>query len=270
MKFGVLGGDRRQAELAELLRRDGAEVVSYGLDGETAEEGRLEETLKAEVIVLPLPLSQKEGYLNCAGPAVPLAPLFSRLGRNQRIFAGQVKVAEWQLAERYGLLLEDYFLCEALTVTNAAITAECALRLAMERRTLLGKKVLVLGYGRIGKILCHRLQGIGASVTAAARKAEDLAWIRAMGYGEMKFSSLAGKLCEFDLIYNTAPAQVLPPSLLKELKPDCLCIDLASLPGIDPAAAGELTYLWARGLPGKMAPRTAAEAIRRTIYELLS
>ena len=30
--FGVIGGDRRQAELARLIARDGATVLTYGLE----------------------------------------------------------------------------------------------------------------------------------------------------------------------------------------------------------------------------------------------
>ena len=69
-------------------------------------------------------------------------------------------------------------------MANAAATAEAAIQTAMERLewTLLGTECLVLGFGRIGKLLSCRLQGLGAHVTAAARKPGDLAWIRAYGY----------------------------------------------------------------------------------------
>ena len=53
--FGVVGGDKRQQELAALLRRDGHTVFTYGL-GEKTPIGL---ALEAEVIVLPLPLEGK-------------------------------------------------------------------------------------------------------------------------------------------------------------------------------------------------------------------
>ena len=72
--------------------------------------------------------------------------------------------------------LEDYFLREELTVANAAATAEAAIQVAMEHldRTLLGMDCLVVGFGRIGKLLSSRLHGLGGRVTATARKPGDL------------------------------------------------------------------------------------------------
>jgi hypothetical protein len=83
---------------------------------------------------------------------------------------------------------------------------------------------------------------------------------------------LTGKLEKFGLVFNTVPAPVLDAALLAQLKPGCLCIDLASRQGIDLAAAERLGLpnLWATALPGRMVPRTAARAIRDTVYYMLS
>ena len=54
----------------------------------------------------------------------------------------------------------------------------------MTDRTLHGSKILVLGYGRIGKSLSRMLKGIGADVSVEARKEEDLAWILEMAIGQ--------------------------------------------------------------------------------------
>ena len=183
--------------------------------------------------------------------------------------AGQVKGEHREMAEKHGV--EDYFRRETLTIANAAITAECALRLAAEEEALAGKRCLVLGFGRIGKLLCHRLQGLGCGVTAAARKPEDLAWIRAYGYEGAALSELKKYLAPADVVFNTVPTMILDRGLLRELSPRCLCVDLASFRGIDAdgAQARGIRCLWARGLPGKMAPHKAAEALRDTIYEIL-
>lgn len=267
--FGVVGGDRRQNELAGLLRRDGHEVFTYGL----GEGMPIVPALEADVVILPLPLEGTDGGLNCREEAVSLEDIFAALRPEQRILAGQVKPWHREMAEKRGLTLEDYFLREELTVANAAITAECALQVAMEQleSTLGEMNCLVLGFGRIGKLLCRRLQGLGCRVTAAARKPEDLAWIRAYGYNAVKLSELKGRLGSFDLVFNTVPAMVLDGNMVGALSPRCLCVDLASVRGIDADAARErgIRYLWARGLPGKMAPHTAAKALRDTIYEIL-
>lgn len=267
--FGVVGGDDRQKELAVLLRRDGHTVFTYGLGEETP----IESALGALVVILPLPLEGAAGKLNCGEEDVMLEDIFSSLGPGQRVLAGQVKGEHREMAEKHGVELEDYFRRETLTVANAAITADCALDVAAEalKETLGGKNCLVLGFGRIGKLLCHRLQRLDCRVTAAARKAEDLAWIRAYGYEGMDMAERKGQLDPFDVVFNTVPALILDEEAVGGLSPRCLCVDLASVRGIESDAARErgIRCLWARGLPGKMAPHTAAKALRDTIYEIL-
>ena len=90
--FGVIGGDRRQAELARLLAADGHTVRTYGLDrwkpgGETS----LAQAASAGIVILPLPLCKGDGVLNCEEGPVPTTDLFRRLRPEQRILAGQVK-----------------------------------------------------------------------------------------------------------------------------------------------------------------------------------
>ena len=264
MTYGVIGGDRRQAELAALLAAEGNAVASYGL-GTT--DQRLEDAARAEVVLLPLPLTKETGTLNCERAQVPLKELFAALRPDQRILAGQVKAAEQQMAAAYGLTIVDYFLREELTIANAAITADCAIRLAQDSLGKALPETLVLGFGRIGKLLCSRLQRLGVRVTAAARKAEDLAWAQAYGYEALHVHGLPGHLSGFGLVFNTVPAAVLDAGLAAQLLPECLCIDLASQKGIE-LPEGE-RCIWARGLPGRMAPKAAAQAIRETVGHIL-
>ncbi len=272
--FGVIGGDRRQAELARLLAADGHEVATYGLDRwKPGGEGTLDQAAGADVVVLPLPLCKADGVLNCEEGSMPTRELFQRLEPGRLVLAGQVKPRQREEAAACGISLRDYFLREELTVANAAATAEAALQVAMERldRTLLGMDCLVLGFGRIGKLLCSRLHGLGARVTAAARKPADLAWIRAYGWRALETGALDGQLGAFGAVFNTIPSLVLDEPLLSQLPKTCLCVDLASVPGMDLAAAEALglSQVWARSLPGRLVPCTAAEAVRDAITYII-
>lgn len=272
--FGVIGGDRRQAELAGLLEADGCMVRTYGLGTWRSEdETSLRQTAACDVVILPLPLCQGDGVLNCRESPVPTLELFRSLRPDQLILAGQVKPKQMREAELCGLKVEDYFLREELTVANAAATAEAAIQVAMEQldRTLLGMDCLVVGFGRIGKLLSSRLHGLGARVTASARKPGDLAWIRAYGWQALETGGLDGQLESFGAVFNTVPSLILDTALLSQLPPGCLCVDLASVPGIDLAAAESLglPHVWARSLPGRLVPRTAAAVIRDAVYYIL-
>ena len=273
-RFGIIGGDRRQAELARLLRQDGHQVVTYGLREWRPEgEDTLDRAAEQEIVILPLPLCRGEGVLNCREDPVTTAELFRTLAPWQTVLAGQVLPDQRREAETLGLQVIDYFTREELKVANAAATAEAALQVAMEQsdRLLLGGNCLVLGFGRIGRLLAFRLRGLGALVTAAARKPEDLAWIRAYGCEALEIRKLDGHLSRFRAVFSTVPSLVLDEGLLAQLPEDCLCVDLASTPGIDLAAAERrgMPQVWARSLPGRLVPRAAAEIIRDTVYHIL-
>ena len=76
----------------------------------------------------------------------------------------------------------------------------------------------------------------------------------------------------WDIIFNTVPALILNRNRLKKVRQDCIIIDLASSPGgVDFQAATEfgLSASLDLGLPGFVAPRTAAEIICRVTDEIL-
>lgn len=276
--FWVIGGDPRQAALAGLLADDGHGVHTFALEqGEgMACEKTLEGARLADCVILPLPAADGEGRLNAPLSAVscPLGEIVDALRPGQLLCAGMVGPRLRELAEGRGLVLRDYFAREELAVANAVPTAEGAIQIALEEMpvTLHGSRALVIGYGRLGRALAPRLAGLGVKVSVAARKYADLAWAEGFGFGTEHTGELKGWLCGYDLVVNTAPALVLGKEELEELKPECVVIDLASLPGgVDFAAAQALGVkaVQALSLPGKVAPATAAAYLRSTICHIL-
>ena len=278
--WGV-GGDQRQARLAQLLSQDGHTVYTYALDlvqdlsGPIPQSSPLSISL-ADCVILPLPVSQTAGLLNAPLSAGdhPLEDILDRLSPGQFLCGGRVDPQVQALAQARGLTLRDYFAREELAVANAVPTAEGALQLAMEHLpiTIHGARVLVIGFGRVGRLTAQRFQALGARVSVAARKYDQLAWAQAMGLGAEHLSQLKDCLCGCDLILNTVPVQLLGREELEETREDCLILDLASKPGgVDLGAAGELgrTVIWCLSLPGKVAPVTAGAAIKTTIYNML-
>ena len=282
LNFWVLGGDMRQGKLAQLLAEDGHRVHTYALEdgavpapGLTAEPG-LSGVEQADCVVLPLPVSSGGELLNAplSRLSPPITEVLAPLSPGQMLCGGRVDPVTAALAAERGLTIRDYFAREELAVANAVPTAEGAVQLAMEHLpiTIHGSRVLVLGFGRVGRITAQRFAALGARVSVAARKYDQLAWAQAMGFDPQPLSHLAGWLCGYDLVVNTIPAPVLTRRELEDLKPDCLILDLASKPGgVDQRAAGELglTVIWALALPGKVAPVTAGAAIQTAIYNML-
>ncbi len=281
MKFAVIGGDMRQAKLAELLIKDGHEVSAYAVDklkiARATRHEKLSEAVKdAECVILPLPATSSVGVVNTpfSGATLTLRQVFSVISQGQTVCAGRVTEDMRELAEEAGAPLYDYFKREELIISNAASTAEGAVQIIMEETpyTLAGAKCLVIGFGRIGRLLAHKLKALGADVAVSARKHADIAWIKAYGYGAENTERLGGRLAGFNVIVNTVPARILNEELLRQVPADCLCLDLASKPGgMDFRAASELGLhaIWALSLPGEVAPVTAGRSIRDTIYNIL-
>lgn len=158
---------------------------------------------------------------------------------------------------------------EEYQIANAQLTAEGAVALLRPETGLSGAHILLLGYGRIARLLARELQKAGALVTAAARSGEQRAWAEAEGIEALPLDALSGALDRFDVIIGTIPAPVLTEPLLALVRKDALLLELASAPGgIDAAAAHErgLRYIRAPGLPAKYAPERAAVILRDAVY----
>lgn len=276
----VVGGDLRQVELARLLMDDGHWVQTYAMERRPSPSplpgsDTLAGIETADCVILPLPLAAEDGMLNAplSERKVSVRTVLDQLRPGQMVCAGRVSAPVAQYARSRGVRMLDYFEREELAVMNAVPTVEGALQIAMEElpTTLFGTRVLVIGFGRLGRLLAHRLRGLGARVTVSARKYADLAWIEALGCCSEHTEQLDGWLGGYGLVINTVPALVLDRARLHDLDEGALVIDLASRPGgVDYVAASELGVkaLHALSLPGKVAPATSGKIIRDTILHL--
>lgn len=158
----------------------------------------------------------------------------------------------------FNLLKDEEFLAR-----NAAITAQCAVRLGCERLNscCIGLNVLILGWGRIGKHLAPTLKYLGANVTIAARKSTDIALAHSMGLAAVELQEAPKIVDSQDIVYNTIPHPILN---VDNIPGDYTAIELASKPGITGAKV-----IQAKGLPGKMAPQCCGELIGQRIHALL-
>ena len=190
------------------------------------------------------------------------------------LIAGGIAPEVYEMANDEYIEIIDIMKREELAVLNTIATAEGTIQVAIENtnKIIHGSEILILGFGRIGKVLARKLAGLSAKVTCAARKDEDLAWIQAYGHKATNINSLGENLKLYDIIINTVPHIILNEERLKYIKKDCLLIDLASNPGgIDKKAVkdNKLKFVWALSLPGKVAPITTAEFIKDTIYNII-
>ena len=282
--FTIIGGDLRIIKLAKILAEENNTIYTYGL--EKVEElsqkeniifcEKISEAIKeSEIIIGPIPFSSDGINLNTpfSDKKISIRELMHIINA-KILIAGTISPEVYDLANDEYIEIIDIMKREELAVLNTIPTAEGAIEIAISNtnKILHGSNVLILGFGRIGKVLARKLAGLSVKVTCAARKDEDLAWIRAYGHMETNINTLGKNLEKYDIIMNTVPHTILTEDRLKYIKQDCLLIDLASNPGgIDKKAAKErnLKLIWALALPGKVAPVTTAEFIKDTIYNIL-
>lgn len=283
-RYLVLGGDLRNVKLAGMLADDGNRVYSFGQDrsDEILDDGRIEKCTslkaameKAQVIIGPVPFSSNEDFINApfAHDKIMIDDLM-KTNKGKIFISGSIKDnLRKQLDEKYMEVI-DIMKRDDLAILNTIATAEGTIEVAIKNtdKILQGSRVLILGFGRVGKIVANKFSKMSALVTCAARKVSDLAWIKAYGYNSLNINDMLYDLKEFDIIINTVPQTILRERELKHIDAEALIIDLASSPGgIDGKIAKSmgLNFIWALALPGRIAPSSSAKFIKDTVYTIL-
>ncbi len=265
MTLWVLGGDARSRFTAEFFRKNGFAVETHGVPQLT--DSPLPQ--KLQYAILPFP--SFAGALLRGQSALPAEEILARSDSQTTVFGGQFSSWREPFLSR-GAKVCDLYGSEPLTTSNAIPTAEGAICLAIEHSpiTLHGSNCLVVGYGRCGKILAHKLHALGANVTVGARRDADFAFAEAMGLQTDKSGIWQHGLHAYDFIFNTVPTSVFSPEQLSTLSADCVIIELASKPGgIPETEQRNLHYHFAPGLPGKFSAKTAGILYARSILSII-
>ena len=279
--FSVIGGDARNVELAKMLANDGHEVYVYGLEKSTLGEqdvknieicNTLEEALyNGNIVIGPIPFSRDGEILNAplSNNVIEIEDFASWLD-NKALFAGSISDDFYNIVKNVKVVVTDLMKIEELAVLNIIATAEGAISQIIENTdfNLQASNVLIIGFGRIGKILSNKLRLLGANVTCSARKQTDLAWIEAYGYKAMDTFNLEN-LEEYNIIINTVPHMIFEKDQLEKINKNCLLLELASRPGgfdLETIENLGLNYVPALGLPGKVAAKSSAGFIKDCIY----
>ena len=186
-----------------------------------------------------------------------LAVVLNAVPENVILMGGGLDHPMLEKYRKYDLLKSEGYLKE-----NARITAYCALHIIGEALpvTLEDCPVLVIGWGRIGKVLTSLLVRVGAQVTVSTRDIRSAASLAKLGISAVLTSDITPK--HYRLIVNTAPLHVLDDEAV-DLCKEAIKIDLASekgLPGED--------VIWAKGLPGRCAPESSGKLIAKTFLRL--
>ncbi len=247
--FLILGSEGRQNYLREFLEMSGQEVVQ----AENYQPGYY------DAVLLPVPQTAK--YLE---------ENLDSFQRGQIVygcnFPRELKIQ----GEKRGVHFVDYMKVDGVAEKNAVATAEGAIAEALKAgcRCIEKSRIFVVGYGRCGRVLTEKLLALGAYVTVIDRKEEKRKEAEKRGVSSMDFSQMTENAGEVDFVVNTVPAPVIRESFLGLVKMDVVIIDIASKPGgvdFDFCRKKGLNANLCLGLPGKYAPKSAAEILCKVI-----
>lgn len=283
-KITLIGGDLRSVKLAELLEKDGNAITTYGLEkasefienSKISIENNLDMAIeKSDIIIAPVPFSKngEDVMTNFSDKRIKIEELLKNYN-DKVIFAGNIASDIFEKLNKHYKNVYDLMKMEELVILNTIATAEGAIDAIIQNTDTIihGSKVLILGFGRVAKTVAYKLKGLDASITCAARKKTDLAWIKTYGYNVLNINSIKENVGEFDIIINTVPQVIAKEDELKNMKKNVLLVDLASKPGgfdFEVADRLHIKYVWALALPGKVAPLTSARFIKDSIYDVI-
>lgn len=255
--FFVIGNDNRTINIKEMLEK----------------EKKITEDIKeAGYIYCGIPFS-KDGE-NITGTDIACDDVIN-VCKNKILISGGISKQIRRRLEDEKIKYYDVMDMDEIATLNAIPTSEGAIQIAMENTdtTLNDSNILVLGFGKIGKILSKMLQGIGANVYCEARNQKDLALIKAMGYNKVNLKELDNYLSQFDVIFNTIPDMILDSFRLDKIKKTCVIIDLASSPGGTDFEYAKKIGITARlelGLPSRVAAKSATKYIKEAIDTIVT
>ena len=263
------------AHSARLFEKNGASVRTLALAGGPAPVSDLAALGRADLTVLPLPVTRDGVRPTGAAVEVPptFAEIFAALGAGALMFGGAIPPSLLAEADLAGVRLVDYYRDEELLRKNAYLTAEAAVAMATLDLpvSLRGARVAVLGSGRIARALCGILHTLGARIEIYARNPVSLAVLAAHGGEPHLFSDKLPLVLDGRVraVFATVPAPVLDGTAVAFLAANTPIYDLWG-GGVcsEEAKARGFALPDCRALPGRYSPESAADALFDTLLRL--
>ena len=270
LTIAIVGGDRREQEIARQAVATGARVRAFGIPW--PDEGIPDVTLAADaasalagavVALFPIPGIAANGALfapSCPVPIIPDRELLGGMRKPGHIILGWADANLKAHCAALGISLHEYESDTRLMLMRGPAIVEGLLRVMIENTdiTIHKSRVCIVGQGTIGFLVTRYMLALGAYTHVAARNAVQRAAAHAAGAEAHALDELQALAPSLDAIVSTVPAAVVGRTVLSRLPGHALLVDLAAPPGgIDREGARELglKFVWARGM-GMRAPKT--------------
>src|SRR4051794_13077050 len=285
--IGLLGGDKREQEIARRAAATGAEVRAHGFPWPEQDIPGVQHlddpaaVLKgARFALFPIPGISASGALFAPAAPAPIVPdhaMLARMTPPAHIILGWADKNLKEHAQALSIKLHEYEWDRSLMLQRTPAILEGLLKIVIENTaiTIHSSQACVVGQGTIGAVLTRYLVALGAHTHIAARNAEQRAQAFVAGAAPHLLDELPDLAPRLDFIFSTVPSRVVGEDVLSRLPKSALVVDLAAPPGgvdFDAAKRLGLTAIWGRGL-GSRAPITVGASqwggIRARIEKIL-
>ena len=272
--IAVVGGDRREQEIARQAALTGARVQAYGfpwpdagIQGVVHADTAAAALSGAHVALFPIPGIAPDGAL--FAPAlteriVPTRDMLVAMREPRAIILGWADAHLKAAAQDLGIRFHEYEWDKDLMLLRGPAIVEGMLRVIIENTdfTIHQAQIGVVGQGTIGFLVTRTLIALGARVSVIARNKVQRAEAYAAGAQSYSLEALEKEAARLDILISSVPHQLVGPAVLEGLPAHALLVDLAAPPGgidRDIAKALGLRFVWARGM-GSRAPVTVGRS----------
>lgn len=260
----IIGGDKRQEYLKNELEGKFHEAFHLRYP---ADKWVLEEIESFSHIILPLPLSKDgEDIYSSDNLRLKLSDLLCYIQPCHKVFGSGFDCKTLDYLEDKQIDYCDFMKDKTFKRVNAYLTAQGALRLMLNGTEdyIVGKKVLVIGFGDVAETLSEKLRNNGMDVYITARNKRKLSLASLGGYKTIALSSLGSCIYLFDYVVGTVPANLLTLSDIIRMKDDSIYLELASAPYTAKAEdfrTASKNYINGSGLPGRFLPLASGKLL---------
>jgi dipicolinate synthase subunit A len=285
--IGMLGGDKREQEIARLAAATGAQVRAHGfpwpvhgIPGVQHLNDPAAVLKGARFALFPIPGIAASGALFAPAAAAPIIPdraMLAGMAPRAHIILGWADTSLKAHTAALSIELHEYEWDRSLMLQRTPAIIEGLLKIVIENTaiTIHNSHACVVGQGTIGAVLARYLVALGAHTHVAARNAEQRAAAYVAGATPRLLADLPALAPSLDLVFSTVPSRVVGEDVLCRLPKTALVVDLAAPPGgvdFDAAKRLGLNAIWGRGL-GSRAPVTVGASqwggIRERIEAIL-
>lgn len=279
--FSIIGGDDRLSYMAKNLSDMNFSVNTYKTmskinDKKIKQANSIKHAVtSSKNIICPIPLTRNgksiiNKFENCE---LSIKELQNNLNSNQRFFAGCIPNEFFGFANENNIFTYDYIKDDNFAIYNSIATAEAAIAEAILNNpiNMHSSNCLVLGFGKCGKLIAHKLKNLCKNVAICARNKNDRAFANAYGYESFNTNQLKTNIKNFQYIFNTVPIMILNREMVSNISKNSFILDITSV-GTDLNACKEksINAKISLAIPGKFKAKSSAEILTNITLNIIS